>query len=88
MSGHNNFFNSIQAASTLENIDIDNDEEGNIGISAGRYITRNIYTSFGATQKGTTKATINWDLPHNFKATGQYHSDNQNNIGLYYNHDY
>lgn len=88
LSGHNNFFNSIQAASTLENIDIDNDEEGNIGISAGRYITRNIYTSFGATQKGTTKATINWDLPHNFKATGQYHSDNQNNIGLYYNHDY
>lgn len=88
LSGGNNFFNSIQTASNLENIDIDSDEEGNIGISAGRYITKNIYTSFGATQKGTTKATINWDLPHNFKATGQYHSDNQNNIGLYYNHDY
>lgn len=88
LSGRNNFFNSIQSVSSLENIDIDTDIDGNIGISAGRYITKNLYTSFGATQKGTTKASINWSLPHNFKVTGEYHSNNQNNIGVFYNHDY
>lgn len=88
LSGSNSFFNSLQSAATLENINIDSDENGDIGISAGRYLTKNMYTSFGATQKGTTKASINWDLPHNLKATGQYQSNNQNNVGLYYSHDY
>ena len=88
LTGKHDFIGNIEAASKMDNLDFDKDEEGNIGVSAGRYITDNIYTSIGATQKGTTKATITWDLPHNFKATGQYSTDNSNKFGLSYNNDY
>lgn len=78
----------IRQASGLANLDINSDADGEIGISAGRYLTPSTYINLSANQKGKTSATLNWDLSHNIKTKASLSSDNNNSAGIFFEKDY
>lgn len=89
-SGDNNIdvLGNLRQASGLANLDINSDENGDIGLSAGRYLTRSTYVNLTATQKGHTKATVNWDISQHIKTKAQISSDNNNSAGIFFERDY
>ncbi|WJW80473.1 translocation/assembly module TamB domain-containing protein [Bartonella sp. TP] len=89
-SGDNNIdvIGNLRQASGLANLDINSDENGDIGLSAGRYLTRSTYINLSATQKGRTKATINWDLSQHVKTKARISSDSNNSAGIFFEKDY
>lgn len=89
-SGENSvdILGNIRQASGLADLDINSDENGDIGLSAGRYITKNTYVNITATQTGKTKATLNWDFNEHIKTKAQLSSDNNNSAGIFFEKDY
>lgn len=72
----------------LDDLDISSTETGDTRITAGRYISENVYSNVTVDQGGTTGLSLNIDLSPNVTATGRITTDNSSGIGLFYERDY
>lgn len=71
----------------LDDLDIAADEEGNLGVRAGKYLSENIYTDVTLGTE-TTEINLNLDLTDNITVKGSTGTDGDASLGIFYQRDY
>lgn len=72
----------------LDDLDLATDEEGNVSVRAGKYLTENIYTDVSVGGDGQTSLNINLDVSDDLTARGSIDNEGDSSIGLFYERDY
>ncbi|MBV7377687.1 translocation/assembly module TamB domain-containing protein [Maritimibacter dapengensis] len=79
---------NIRGGLGLADLDVASDEEGNLGVTAGAYISDNIYTGVQVGADGQAEVTINLDVTDNLTARGSVGTDGNTSLGIYFERDY
>ena len=72
----------------LDDLDLTTDEEGDISVRAGKYLSDNLYTDVQVDADGTSKINLNLDVSQELTARGSVGSDGDSTVGLFYERDY
>jgi translocation and assembly module TamB len=72
----------------FDDLDITAAEDGTASVSAGKYISRNVYTEIEVDQTGKSKVTLNLDVKPGVTVKGSVGSDGQSGIGIFLEKDY
>lgn len=72
----------------LDDLDLATDDEGNVTVRAGKYLTDNVYTDVAVAGDGKTKLNLNLDVTKSLTARGSIDNEGDSGIGLFYEHDY
>lgn len=72
----------------LDDLDVTTNAEGNLEVSAGTYISENIYTDVTVGADGRAEVNLNLTLTPNVTARGSVGSDGTTGIGVYFEKDY
>ncbi|MDO5605087.1 MAG: translocation/assembly module TamB domain-containing protein, partial [Paracoccus sp. (in: a-proteobacteria)] len=79
---------NIREAAGLDDLDLTMDDEGNVSIRAGRYLTRDVYTDVELEDSGRTRVNINLDLTNSLTARASADNEGDSSLGLHYERDY
>ena len=63
-------------------------EDGTASVSAGKYISRNVYTEIEVDQDGKSQINLNLDLTDSITLRGSAGADGQTGIGVFLEKDY
>ncbi|AUH33201.1 translocation/assembly module TamB domain-containing protein [Paracoccus tegillarcae] len=72
----------------LDDLDLQTDDEGNVQVRAGKYLTDNVYTDVAVGDSGKTQLNLNLDISESLRARGSVSSDGESTIGVYFERDY
>lgn len=72
----------------LDNLDIQTDGAGGASVTAGKYLSRNLYTEVGVDQAGDTEIHLNLDVSKSVTVRARTGSDGDSGLGIYYERDY
>lgn len=72
----------------LDDLDLGTDDEGNAAVTAGRYLSDNIYTDITLNAEGDADLSLNIDLTPNITARGSVGSGGGSSIGIFFEQDY
>jgi translocation and assembly module TamB len=72
----------------FDDLDITTDSDGEAKLSAGKYISENIYTEFSVGQDGTSRINLNLDVKPGVTVKGRVDSDGESGVGIYLEKDY
>lgn len=72
----------------LDDLDLSTTESGDARLTAGRYISENVYSNVTVDQDGGTGLSLNIDLTPDITATGRISTDNSGGIGLFFQRDF
>ncbi|WP_370273649.1 translocation/assembly module TamB domain-containing protein [Pseudooceanicola nitratireducens] len=78
----------IRDGAGLDDLDVSQTADGETALSAGKYISDNVYTEVEATSGGKTSLSINLDVTDNLTAKGQLGSDGDSSLGIFFERDY
>ena len=72
----------------LDDLDLQTDDEGNVQVRAGKYLSENLYTDISVGDNGQSTFNLNLDISEHLRARGSAGSDGNNTIGIYFERDY
>ena len=72
----------------FDDLDVTTSEDGTASVTAGKYLTDNIYTGIEVDQDGKSKINLNLDLRKGVTVKGRVGSDGQSGIGIFLEGDY
>ncbi|MBU3029044.1 translocation/assembly module TamB domain-containing protein [Paracoccus marinaquae] len=72
----------------LDDLDLQTDDEGNVEVRAGKYLTDNIYTDISVGDSGKTELNLNLDISETLRARGSVDSEGESTLGIYFERDY
>jgi translocation and assembly module TamB len=72
----------------LDDLDLETDDEGNVAVRAGRYLSDNVYTDVTVGAAGESELSLNIDLTPDITARGSFSSDGSSGIGVFFERDY
>ncbi len=72
----------------LDNLDVQTDAEGGASVTAGKYLSKNLYTEVGVDSEGGTEINLNLDVSKQVTVRATAGSDGDSGLGIYYEHDY
>ena len=72
----------------LSNLDVTTSDAGATQLSAGAYISENIYSEISADSEGNQQIDLNIDLSRNVTVKGRASSEGNTGIGIYFEKDY
>lgn len=72
----------------LDDLDLQTDDEGNVQVRAGKYLTENLYSDVAVDDSGKTTINLNLDITDSLRARGAVGSDGESTLGIYYERDY
>ncbi|MDO5528232.1 MAG: translocation/assembly module TamB domain-containing protein [Paracoccus sp. (in: a-proteobacteria)] len=72
----------------LDDLDLTTDDEGNVAVRAGRYLSRNVYTDVEIGGDGESRVNLNLDITPNLTARGSVGTDGNSRLGIYFDRDY
>ncbi|MRX49819.1 DUF490 domain-containing protein [Paracoccus sp. S-4012] len=72
----------------LDDLDLQTDEDGDITVRAGRYISDRVYTDLAVGGDGKTQLNINLDLTDSLTARGSVDNEGESSLGLFFERDY
>ncbi len=72
----------------LDDLDVTTDENGALALSAGTYLTDNIYTDVTVGAEGKAEINLNLSLTPEITAKGRVDSDGNTGIGIFFEKDY
>ena len=78
----------LRASTGLDDLDLATDDEGNVSVRAGKYLTDNVDTDVQVGGDGKTKLNLNLDLSKTLTARGTVDSEGESSLGLFYERDY
>lgn len=78
----------LRASTGLDDLDLATDDEGNVSVRAGKYLSRNLYTDVQVGGDGKTRLNLNLDINTNLTARGSVNSEGDSTLGLFYERDY
>ncbi|MEX3017271.1 translocation/assembly module TamB domain-containing protein [Gymnodinialimonas hymeniacidonis] len=87
-STNSGFIAGLRDGLGLDDLDLSTDDEGNAAVTAGRYLSENIYTDVTINAEGDADLSLNIDLTPNFTARGSVGSDGSSSIGIFFEQDY
>lgn len=71
----------------VDDLDITQDQEGNVAVRAGKYIQDNVYLDVQAGQSGG-EASINLDITDSLTAKGTVDTEGDSKLGIFFEKDY
>ncbi|WP_415920088.1 translocation/assembly module TamB domain-containing protein [Tateyamaria sp. SN6-1] len=72
----------------LDDLDIQTDEDGEVGLRAGRYISDNAYTDVTVDSSGKSEINLNIDISPSVTLRGSAGTDGSTGLGIYFERDY
>ena len=72
----------------LDDLDLQTDAEGNATLTAGKYISENVYTEVEVDQQGRSKINLNLDIKPGVTVRGSVGAGGQTGIGVFVEKDY
>ena len=78
----------IRQGSGLDDLDVTTDDAGNAALSAGKYLSDNIYTDVTVSSEGDTEINLNLDLGGDFTAKGGFGTTGDTSVGVFFERDY
>lgn len=72
----------------LDDLDLSTDAAGNVSVTAGKYLSKRVYTEVEVDQKGQSKINLNLDLKKNVTVRGSVGADGTSGIGIFIEKDY
>lgn len=72
----------------LDDLDLATDDEGNVQVRAGKYLSDNLYTDVEVGDNGKSQVNLNLDISETLRARGSVGSDGESTIGVYFERDY
>ncbi|MDB6178130.1 translocation/assembly module TamB domain-containing protein [Paracoccus sp. Z330] len=78
----------LRAGAGLDDLDLQTDDEGNVEVRAGKYLSENVYTDVAIGDDGTTNINLNLDITKSLRARGSVASDGESTIGVFFERDY
>lgn len=87
-STNSGFIAGIRDGLGLDDLDLGTDDEGNAAVTAGRYLSDNIYTDVTINAEGDADLSLNIDLAPNITARGSVGSGGGSSIGIFFEQDY
>ncbi|MDO5621003.1 MAG: translocation/assembly module TamB domain-containing protein [Paracoccus sp. (in: a-proteobacteria)] len=79
---------ALREQTGLDDLDLTTDEDGSVGVRAGKYLSDNVYTDVQLDDTGRTKLNLNLDISDSLTVRGSVSSDGGSSIGLFYERDY
>lgn len=79
---------NLREQTGLDDLDLQSDDEGNISVRAGKYLSKNLYTDVQVGDEGTSSINLNLDVTQELTARGSVGSDGNSSIGLFYERDF
>ena len=71
----------------LDDLDITTDDDGDVAVRAGKYLTENVYTDV-TVGSDRTEIELNLDLTDDITITGRANSDGETGLGIFFERDY
>ncbi|MFE3835864.1 translocation/assembly module TamB domain-containing protein [Pseudogemmobacter sonorensis] len=72
----------------FDDLDLSTSDEGSTSVTAGKYISRNVYTEIGVDQDGNSRVNLNLDLRPGVTVKGRVDSSGESGIGIFLERDY
>jgi translocation and assembly module TamB len=72
----------------LDDLDVTTTADGETALTAGRYLTENIYTEVDLGQNGQSSVSLNFDLRDGVTVRGRLEEDGDSGIGIFVQRDY
>ncbi|MBS1167055.1 MAG: tamB [Proteobacteria bacterium] len=83
----NGILDRLRAGTGLDDLDVNTDIEGNSAVTAGRYISKNVYLGVTAGEGGRTGVSVNLDITDDVKARAEA-TQEQSKVGVYFEKEY
>lgn len=78
----------LRSSFGLDDLDFATDDEGNISLKAGKYISKRVYSEVEVDQDGRSQINLNLDLKKGVTVRGSVAADGQAGIGIFVERDY
>ncbi|MDB6180939.1 translocation/assembly module TamB domain-containing protein [Paracoccus fistulariae] len=72
----------------LDDLDLATDDDGNVELRAGKYLSDNLYTDVSVGDDGKSSINLNLDISESLRARGSVGSDGDSSIGIFFERDY
>ena len=66
----------------LDNLDVKTDAAGGVSLTAGKYISKNIYSEVTVDQAGQSQINLNLDVTKSITLRGRASSDGSTGLGI------
>ncbi len=86
--GGGGVINNLRNSTGLDDLDVTTDEEGNVGLQAGKYISDNIYTDVTVDSTGEAEINLNLDVTESVTVRGGAANDGDTSLGVFFERDY
>lgn len=86
--GGDGIISKLRTETGLDDLDLTTDDQGNVSVRAGKYLTDNLYTDVQVGGDGKTKLDLNLDMSKTLTARGSVDSEGESTVGLFYERDY
>lgn len=86
--GGDGIIGNLRESAGLDDLDLTTDDDGNIELRAGRYLSENVYTDVSVGEGGRSSINLNLDITQSLRARGSVGSDGGSSIGLFFERDY
>ncbi|MEO1153986.1 MAG: translocation/assembly module TamB domain-containing protein, partial [Pseudomonadota bacterium] len=72
----------------LDDLDVTTDDDGNVAVRAGAYLSDNVYTDVTVGGEGTAEVNLNLDLTPSITVKGGVDSEGETGLGVFFERDY
>lgn len=86
--GGDGIIGRLRASTGLDDLDLTTDDQGNVSVRAGKYLSENLYTDVQVGDGGKTQLNLNLDISKTLTARGAVDSEGESSVGLFYERDY
>nr|WP_111301266.1 translocation/assembly module TamB domain-containing protein [Paracoccus saliphilus] len=86
--GGDGIIGNLRDSAGLDDLDLTTDDEGNIELRAGRYLSENVYTDLSVGEGGRSTINLNLDITESLRARGSVASDGSSSLGVFFERDY
>ncbi|MEM8978526.1 MAG: translocation/assembly module TamB domain-containing protein [Pseudomonadota bacterium] len=73
---------------SLDDLDVSTNEDGDVGLRAGKYINDNVYTDVTVDSSGKSEVNLNLTLSPTVTLRGSAASDGETGVGIFFERDY
>ncbi|MDF0600431.1 translocation/assembly module TamB domain-containing protein [Psychromarinibacter sp. C21-152] len=78
----------LRSSFGLDDLDVTTNEEGDVAVEAGKYISDNVYTGVTVDSQGRSEINLNLQVTPSITARGSASSDGETGIGVFFERDY
>ncbi|SLN33180.1 Translocation and assembly module TamB [Aquimixticola soesokkakensis] len=80
--------NSIREQFDLDDLDVSTTDDGTLAVSAGKYLTDNVYTDVQLDAEGNTQINLNLDVTKDVTVKGGVKDSGETSLGVFFEQDY